>query len=286
VESRRNRVFDEAEARMAPVVAERPGVVSRESIARFVPASETAADGRSARDADFGSNPREWIDGAMPYVVHVARRYVRLGVALDDLIAAGNLGLVEAALRFDPARNVRFLTYADWWIRKAILDAIADQSGPVRVPRHRQEQLRALADARKRLRAARGCEPSLEESAREAGLADDTLAALLGALRHTVSLEQPAGPGAERTLQETLAQEPASGPHGILAEREGRGRLRLLVARLDPRARAVVILRFGLDEARPRTLREIAGILSVSRERVRQIEQRALGHLRRVLKGE
>jgi len=278
--------LDEFEARVAPVGIGRPGVASGDSAPHFEPAPETAADGRSASPADFGSNPREWIDGALPYVVHVARRYVRLGVALDDLIAAGNLGLVEAALRFDPARNVRFLTYADWWIRKAILDAIADQSGPVRVPRHRQEQLRALADARKRLRATLGREPGLEESAREAGFGDETLAALLGAARHTVSLEHPASPGAQRTLQDTLAEEPASGPHGILAEREGTGRLRNLVARLDPRARAVVTLRFGLDEARPRTLREIAGLLSVSRERVRQIEQRALNHLRRVLKGE
>ncbi|MDX1389216.1 MAG: sigma factor, partial [Acidobacteriota bacterium] len=92
-----------------------------------------------------------WIDGAMAYVPAVARRFVGCGLSFDDLLAAGNLGLVEAALRFDPSRNVKFVTYADWWIRKTILKTIQEQSGPVRLPRYRLEQLRELHDTRARL---------------------------------------------------------------------------------------------------------------------------------------
>ncbi len=225
-----------------------------------------------------------WIHGALAYVPSVVRRYLGCGLPFEELLAAGNLGLVEAAIRFDPARNVKFVTYADWWIRKAILAAIEEQSGPVRLPRYRQEQLRMLHDARAFLRLRRGREPSAEDLVLATGLSTEDVGRLLGIGRQAVSLEQPVDADGERPLSDVLAVRAGTGPRDVLLSSDEAGRVRRLVASLGPRERAVLVLRYGLQGSPPLTLREVGGKLGISRERVRQIEHRALLQLRRVLK--
>jgi RNA polymerase sigma factor (sigma-70 family) len=244
---------------------------------------EPAADPRSASDADSVAAFADRIHRALAYVPSVARRYFGCGLPFEDLLAAGNLGLVEAAMRFDAGRNVKFVTYADWWIRKAILGAIEEQAGPVRLPRYRQEQLRNLHDARARLRMREGREPDFAELARATGLPVADVEKLLGFSRQAVSLEQPGGADDERPLHETLASAPGRGPQDILLDEDSSGRLRTFVASLGERERAVLTLRYGLAGAPPLTLREVGRRLEVSRERVRQIEHRALLNLRRML---
>ncbi len=246
-----------------------------------VPAS--AADVESAKRAAVRPPVTAWIHEALAYVPSVARRYIGCGLPFEELLAAGNLGLVEAAIRFDPARNVKFVTYADWWIRKAILSAIEEQSGPVRLPRYRQEQLRTIHDARAVLRLRRGREPFPEEIALMTGLSVAEISRLLSIGRQAVSLDKPTSLEGEKPLRDILAAESNAGPTASLLSSDQVGRIRRLVARLALRERAVLALRYGLHGSPPLTLREIGHRLGISRERVRQIEQRALGHLRHLI---
>jgi len=227
-----------------------------------------------------------WIRSALAYVPSVARRYLGCGLPFEELLAAGNLGLVEAALRFDPGRGVKFVTYADWWIRKAILMAVEEQAGPVRLPRYRLEQLRAIHDARASLRHKTGREPDAEAIARVTGFGVEDVVRLLSISRQSVSLEQPATPGGERPLREVLAQDLAKGPQSVLLREDSALRLRRHVAAMGMRERVVLTLRYGLGGSRPLTLRQVGDALQISRERVRQIEHRALRDLKRLLEHE
>jgi RNA polymerase primary sigma factor len=151
-------------------------------------------------DPSSREDPVSWIEGALAYVPSVARRFSGTGLAFDELLAAGNLGLVEAALRFDPTRNVKFVTYADWWIRKTILRAIQEQTGPVRLPRYRLEQLRDLRETRLRLTERMGREPDTEEIARAIGRPVREIRLLLAMGRRGVSIDQSAASHETRPL--------------------------------------------------------------------------------------
>jgi RNA polymerase primary sigma factor len=225
-------------------------------------------------------SPQNWIEGALAYVPCVARRFMGCGVSFDELLAAGNLGLVQAALRFDPSRNVKFVTYADWWIRKSILKTIQEQSGPVRLPRYRLEQLRDLHEARSRLMRDTGREPDAEELAAATGRSPGEVDLLLGIGRRGVSLEQPATPNERRPLGRLLADDLDKGPQRTLIRQDSLRQLRRLIGRLGRRERDVLRLRFGLNGHAALTLREAGEALGISRERVRQIEFRALRRLR------
>ena len=237
----------------------------------------SAAPGREAHATD------EWIESALAYVPCVARRFLGCGLSFDELLAAGNLGLVQAALRFDPARNVKFVTYADWWIRKAILKTIQEHSGPVRLPRYRLEQLRELHEARARLRHDSGREPTAEELARATHRSAEEIDVLLGIGRRGVSLEEPAHPDEARPLNRTLADDLDKGPQCALLRKDSLRHMWQSIEGLDARERLVLELRFGLSSDPAMTLREAGRHLGISRERVRQIERRALEHLRALL---
>jgi RNA polymerase primary sigma factor len=234
-------------------------------------------------DLSSREDPVAWIEGALAYVPAVARRFSGTGLAFDELLAAGNLGLVEAALRFDPTRNVKFVTYADWWIRKTILGAIQEQTGPVRLPRYRLEQLRDLHETRLRLTERMGREPDTEEIARAIGRPVREIRLLLAMGRRGVSIEQSAASNETRPLSGVLADDPDKGPQSTLIRQDFMRHVRRLVDDLEARERRVLMLRFGLVSRSPMTLREVGRELGISRERVRQIERRALRQLRDLL---
>lgn len=216
------------------------------------------------------------------YVPAVARRYAGTGLDRDELIAAGNLGLVQAALRFDPSRNLKFITYAGWWIRKAIVEAIETLSGPVRMPRYRYEKLRWIKRARRRWTVRHGRQPTLDELAAASGVPVKQVRQLLDAEPHGISLDQPTHHD-DRPLSEAIRGPEEACPQRSLIRRDLGSRLRRELARLGPRERKVIRLRFGLDGELPLPLRAVGRLIGLSRERVRRIELEALLKIRRVL---
>lgn len=216
----------------------------------------------------------------MGRVPMVARRYLGCGVSFDDLLSAGNVGLVEAALRFDPQRKVLFTTYADWWIRKSILSTIQQQMGAVRLPRYRMEQIRQIRELRSELRSDNGADPTVEELAEAAGMDVCQIRTLLGISNTAISLDQPVGAGATRTVGECIACNGNESQDETIIRHDEIERVRELLDTLTAREQQILSLRFGFVGDRPMSLREIGACVGVSRERVRQIEQQTLKQLR------
>ena len=223
---------------------------------------------------------RGYVTETLFYVPTLARRYMNRGLNFDELIAAGNLGLVEAALRFDPDRNVLFTTYANWWIRKSMIEALGLQSGPMRLPRYQYDKLKFLRDTRARWVTRFGRQPDSQDLAAAAGLALEEVDRLMNLVTGVVSLEQPLTASDERPLKDTLQDTDVESPHRALIRRDLSERLHRQLGSLPVRERQVLTLRFGLCEDSPLTLRETGVKLGISRERVRQVEMRALGKLK------
>ncbi len=221
------------------------------------------------------------IQQGLRYVPTVARRYLGNGPDLDELIAAGHLGLVQAAMRFDPERKLKFVTYADWWIRKAILESIETLNGPLRTPRYRYDKLRWLRRAQARWTARHGETPTLEQLASDTGMPIDQVGQLLFNVPRGVSLDHPIHRGEQRPLGESLQDPRSPCPQASLMRSDLARRLRNELAALSSRERAVIRLRFGLDGRTALTLRETGRAVGLSRERVRQIELCALRKIRR-----
>lgn len=226
---------------------------------------------------------RNYVQESLFYVPTLARRYLNGGLTFDELVAAGNLGLVEAALRFDPSRNVRFTTYANWWIRKSMIEALGHQSGPMRLPRYQYDKLKLLRETRRRFVARSGRRPDTLELAAAAGLPTEEVDRLMGLVTAAVSLEQPATPNDDRPLKDTLEDAEVESPHRALVRRDLSQRLHRQLGTLAQRERQVLTLRFGLSEEAPLTLRETGLKLGISRERVRQVELRALSKLKELI---
>ena len=220
------------------------------------------------------------IDSAIAYVPKVARRYRGCGVAFDELLAAGNLGLVEAALRFDTERGVKFVTYADWWIRKSILQVLERQLGAVRLPRYRQQQLRLLSEARRRFRDQHGYDPDLESLSQLCRLSPSDILKLDRIGRTSLSLDEPQRPGGDRTFADSLVIDTAPDPQQSAVTHDYARHLRNLLHSLAEKEKQVLHLRFGFGDREPMTLRAIGSEMGISRERVRQVEGRALRRLR------
>jgi len=238
--------------------------------------------------AQGGQAPRrgateEEVRHALRFVPAVARRYRGLGLSLDELVAAGNLGVVEAATRFDPERKVRFGSYAEWWIRKAVLEAVEEQAGPLRLPRYQWDWIRRLQSMRADWLRSHHEEPDAERLSVAAGLPVADVVRLIRYARSGVSIDEPTSDSEDRPLKELLADSSAEGPLRLLIRAELTSRLKRRVRQLAPRQRDVLRKRFGLEGEQPRTLRQAALELGVSRERVRQIEVSALLELRDLL---
>ncbi len=224
---------------------------------------------------------RALVEPHLHFVMQVAGEYRSSATPIDDLLAEGFVGLVEAAHRFDCSHNVKFLTYASWWIRKRILDFLAREGKPVHMTRYARDQRRALRLAQEALRGALGREPSTGELALETGLDPLDVERTLRAPR-VVSIDQPGDDGRE-PLAETIPDPRGAAPAEAIDARVLAEQVRREVVLLPARERLIVESRFGLDGREARTFQELGDRLGISRERVRQLEGDALARLRRRL---
>jgi RNA polymerase primary sigma factor len=231
------------------------------------------------KDAGDEEAKKRLIESNLRLVMAITRNYTRANVPLLDLIQEGNLGLIRAVEKFDYRLGFKLSTYATWWIRQAITRALADQGRTIRLPVHVAEQVRRLLRARRQLAQKLNREPSLAELARETQQSEERVRELLELMENPVSLETPVGDG-ESIYGDLIEDVHALAPHEQSAE-QARGReLAGALDELNPRMRRVLSLRFGLDGERPQTLEEVGGQLGITRERVRQLETRALRELR------
>jgi RNA polymerase primary sigma factor len=242
----------------------------------------TAAEERElARRKDEGDEwaKKKLIESNLRLVMSITRNYTKAGVPLLDLIQEGNLGLIRAVEKFDYKMGYKLSTYATWWIRQAVTRALADQGRTIRLPVHVADQVRRLMRARRGLAQKLNREPTQEELAKESGFTAQRVQELLDLVEDPVSLETPVGDG-ESMYADLIEDVNSDRPDDTTAEKLRRKELAEALLRLNPRMRRVLALRFGLDGEVPQTLEEVGAGLGITRERVRQLESRALRELR------
>ena len=242
-----------------------------------------SADDRWALDVDVedGNSARaHLIQANLRLVVSVAKKYVGRGLSFLDLIQEGNIGLMKATDKFDYHRGYKFSTYATWWIRQAITRAISDQSRTIRLPVHVGETINRVKKTSHRLQQILEREPTQIEIARAMAVTDDKVRQVLDVARHPVSLEAPVGSEGDAFLGDFIEDETMPAPLELASQQLLKAQIGDALDKLTERERRIIVLRYGLDDGRFRTLEEVGRDFGITRERIRQIEAKALRKLR------
>jgi RNA polymerase primary sigma factor len=224
---------------------------------------------------------RKLVEANLRFVVSYAKRYRGCGLSFLDLINEGNIGLIEAAKRFDPDKGVKFITYAVWWVRQAIIHALSDQSGAFRLPQKQANLLYRIGKAQSNLRSELQRTPTSEEIAERMEVTVTEVNNLLQVSDENISLSAVIDEEHDFHLSDKLEQETIPSADLVLLKNSLRHLLRNALDELDVKEDKVIRLRFGLDGAEPKTLKEIGEMMNLSRERIRQIEAQALDKLHR-----
>ena len=235
-------------------------------------AEQIAVGSKSAKD--------ELIEANLRLVVSIAKRHVGKGMYFLDLIQEGNLGLIKAVEKFDYSKGYKFSTYATWWIRQAITRAIADQARTIRIPVHMVETIHKVSRTARQLLQEFGREPTTDEIAEKLGITAEKVREIMKIAQDPVSLETPIGEEEDSHLGDFVEDNDSPAPSDSASYSLLREQLCNILHTLTPREEQVIKLRFGLEDGRPRTLEEVGRQFQITRERIRQIEAKALRKLR------